>query len=176
MNIRLSSNVSAGQAIAEVRNVFERVIPSAPFEYKFVDQEYARKFASEERIGALSSVFSAFAIFISCLGLFGLSSFVVEQRTKEIGIRKVLGATVFQLWAKLSKEFLILVSAALTVSVPLAYYFTEAWLDSYHYRISFPPGVVLATATGTIAITMVTISLQTLKAAITNPVHSLRTE
>jgi putative ABC transport system permease protein len=152
------------------------VIPSAPFEYKFADEEYARKFASEERTGKLASIFAALAIFISCLGLFGLASFVAEQRTKEIGIRKVLGATVINLWRMLSKDFVALVLIACALSVPLSYYLMDEWLQKYPYRITLTVWTFLITCIAALTITLFTVSFQAIRAAISNPVRSLRSE
>src|SRR5688572_21575769 len=107
INIRINPQTSAAKALPAIEAVFKKIIPSAPFDYKFADQEYALKFVAEERVGKLASVFAVLAIFISCLGLFGLASFLAEQRTKEIGIRKVVGASVFNLWKMLSKDFVV---------------------------------------------------------------------
>ena len=109
IDIKLNPNKSAAESISKVEAVFKKLIPSAPFDYKFADKEFAAKFASETRVGQLSGVFAVLAIFISCLGLFGLASYMAEQRTKEIGVRKVLGASVFSLWKMLSKDFVVLV-------------------------------------------------------------------
>ena len=115
---------------------FHKVISTIPFDYKFVDEEYGLKFAEEERIGKLATFFAVLAIIISCLGLFGLVSYVAEQRTKEIGIRKVLGASVFSLWQLLSKQFVTLVIISCFIAVPLAWYFLNGWLQKYEYRIN----------------------------------------
>ena len=141
-----------------------------------MDTEYAEKFSAEERIGNLASFFAALAIFISCLGLFGLASFVAEKRTKEIGIRKVLGATIYNLWKMLSKEFVILVVVACAIAVPLAYYFLNNWLDNYEYRTAISWWVFAIAIGGALLITLLTVSFQAIKAAVANPVKSLRTE
>ena len=107
------------QRLPKIEAVFKKIIPTAPFDYKFADEEFAKKFSQEERIGKLASFFAILAIFISCLGLFGLASFVAEQRTKEIGIRKVVGASVFNVWQLLSKEFIILVIISCFIAIPL---------------------------------------------------------
>ena len=124
------------KALPKIEAVFKKLIPSVPFDYQFADEDYALKFAAEERIGKLAGFFTILAVFISCLGLFGLPSFVAEQRTKEIGIRKVLGASTFSLWRLLSNEFVALVIISLFIAVPVAYYFMHNWLQDYQYRAS----------------------------------------
>jgi len=156
--------------------IFRKLVPSVPFDYEFVDTEYAEKFAAEERIGNLASFFAALAIFISCLGLFGLASFIAEKRTKEIGIRKVLGATIYNLWKMLSKEFVVLVMVACFIAVPLAYYFLNQWLQKYEYRTEISWWVFAVAIGGALSITLLTVSFQAIKAAVANPVKSLRTE
>jgi putative ABC transport system permease protein len=176
INIRLRPDVSTNEALGKIEKVFRKIIPSAPFEYKFADQEYAFKFAAEERIGRLATVFAGLAIFISCLGLFGLASFMAEQRTKEIGIRKVLGATVLNVWRMLSRDFIMLVLVACALSFPLAYYFMNQWLEQYTYRIEIPLSTFIVTCIAAVVITLVTVSFQAIKAAVANPVKSLRSE
>jgi putative ABC transport system permease protein len=176
INLRLEPSVEVGDALPKIEAAFKKVIPSAPFDYKFADQEYATKFVAEERIGKLSTIFSALAILISCLGLFGLASFVAEQRTKELGIRKVLGATVPQLWKLLSKDFVLLVLIACTVAIPVSFYFMKNWLMQYEYRTGLPWYIFAGAATGALLITLLTVSFQAIKAAISNPVSSLRSE
>jgi putative ABC transport system permease protein len=141
-----------------------------------VDEDFGKKFASEERIGKLASFFAALAIFISCLGLFGLSSFVAEQRTKEIGVRKVLGASVFHLWAMLSKDFVILVLVSCSIAIPIAYYAMNEWLNDYEYKASIGTGLLVVVVLATMLITLLTVSFQAIKAALMNPVKSLKTE
>ena len=176
INVKINPKVSASEALPKIEAVFKKIIPSAPFEYKFADEEYAAKFAAEERIGKLASVFATLAIFISCLGLFGLASFVAEQRFKEIGVRKVLGATVVNLWALLSKDFVQLVVLSQLIASPLAYYFMHKWLMNYHYRTDISWWVFGITCLGALAITLLTVSYQSIKAATANPVKSLRSE
>ena len=156
--------------------VFKNVIPSATFDYRFVDEEYALKFAEEERIGKLASFFGILAIFISCLGLFGLASFVAEQRTKEIGIRKVLGASVPNLWRMLSGEFVVLIIVACLIAVPASYYFLSNGISRYDYRTEIAWWIFAAASSGALVITLATVSFQAVKAALANPVNSLRTE
>jgi ABC-type antimicrobial peptide transport system permease subunit len=176
INIRISPNAKTSEALQSIETTFKKVIPSIPFEYKFADVEYASKFAAEERIGKLSSVFTTLAIFISCLGLFGLASFVAEQRTKEIGIRKVVGASVFSLWKLLSKDFIVLVIISCLISIPIAYYFLTDWLQNYDYRTDISWWIFSASGLGAVLITLLTVSYQAVKAALMNPVNSLRSE
>lgn len=176
IHARINPKLSAGEALVKMGSVFKRVVPSVPFDYKFVDTEYGLKFAAEERVGKLATVFAALAIFISCLGLFGLASFVAEKRTKEIGIRKVLGATVHNLWQMLSKDFVVLVIIACLIASPLAYYFLSQWLQKYEYRTEISWWIFAVSIGGALLITLLTVSFQAIRAAIANPVKSLRTE
>jgi putative ABC transport system permease protein len=176
INVKINPNVSASEALPKIEAVVKKIIPSAPFEYKFADEEYAAKFAAEERIGKLAGVFATLAIFISCLGLFGLASFVAEQRFKEIGVRKVLGATVVNLWALLSKDFVQLVILSQLIASPVAYYFMHEWLMNYHYHTDISWWVFGITSFGALIITLLTVSYQSIKAATSNPVKSLRSE
>ncbi len=174
--LKLSSNRSVSQSIATIESVFKKHIPSAPFSYKFAYEEFGKKFASEERIGKLAGSFAVLAIFLSCLGLFGLASFTAEQRTKEIGVRKVLGASVLNLWSLLSKDFLMLVIIACLIASPIAYYYLSDWLNDYQYRTEISWWVFAGSGVGALIITLVTVSFQTVKAALVNPVKSLRSE
>jgi ABC-type antimicrobial peptide transport system permease subunit len=176
LNIKINPGVSAAAALHKIEAVFKKLIPTAPFDYKFVDDEYNAKFGAEERVGKLSSLFAVLAIFISCLGLFGLASFVAEQRTKEIGIRKVLGATVAGLWQMLSKDFVLLVIISCFIAAPISYYFMNEWLQKYTYRTEISWWIFAASAAGALTITLLTVSFQAIKAALMNPVKSLKTE
>ena len=153
-----------------------RFNPAFPFEYKFADEEYAKKFNYEELVGNLATIIAVLAIFISCLGLFGLASFTAEQRVKEIGVRKVLGASVFNLWGLLSKDFVILVLAPCAIAIPIAWYFMNQWLSTYTFKTTIRPGVFLVVVFLSVLITLITVSFQAIKAAVANPVKSLRTE
>lgn len=175
-NIKLKANMSTSTAIEKVGEVFKRFNPGSPFDYKFVDEEYSQKFASEERIGKLATFFAVLAIFISCLGLFGLASFVAEQRTKEIGVRKVLGASVLNLWQLLSKDFVYLVLISCGIAIPIAYYYLNNWLKNYDYRTEISWWIFALSALGALVITLLTVSYQAIKAATVNPVKSLKTE
>jgi putative ABC transport system permease protein len=176
INIKLKSTEATNTALAKVGDVFKKLNPSAPFDYKFVDKEFAKKFDTDERIGKLSAVFAILAIFISCLGLFGLASFVAEQRTKEIGVRKVLGASVTNLWQLLSKDFVFLVLIASVLAIPISYYFLHSWLQKYEYHTHISWWVFAVAALGAVLITLLTVSYQAIKAALMNPVKSLKTE
>ena len=121
VDIKIKPTVSATAALPKIEAVFRSIVPSAPFDYKFVDEEYGKKFSQEQLVGKLAAFFTVLAILISCLGLFGLASFVAEQRTKEIGVRKVIGASVFNIWNLLSKEFVLLVCISLIIASPIAY-------------------------------------------------------
>jgi putative ABC transport system permease protein len=174
--IRLNPKKSTREALSKIEAVFKQYDPGSPFEYKFTDEVYAKKFATEERVGKLAGFFTLLAIFISCMGLFGMASFMAEQRTKEIGVRKVLGASVFSLWRLMSTDFIVLVSIALLIAIPTAYYFMHGWLQDYKYRAELSWWIFGATAVGAIAITLLTVSYQSIKAALMNPVKSLKTE
>lgn len=176
VNIRLNGNMGTEKALNIIGAAFKTYSPAAPFDYKFADQEYATKFANEEQIGKLASCFAGLAIFISCLGLFGMAAFMAEQRVKEIGVRKVLGATVFNLWQLLSKDFVVLVIIAVLIASPTAYYFMNKWLLGYQYRTSIGSWIFIAAAAGALTITLLTVSYQGIKAALANPVKSLRSE
>ena len=156
--------------------MFKKYNPGSPFDYQFTDDEYAKKFSDEERIGKLASILAFIAIFISSLGLFGLASFVAEQRTKEIGVRKVLGASVFNLWRMLSKDFVVLVIISCALATPISWYFMYGWLKNYKYHTDISLWIFLAACIGAMTITILTVSAQAIKAALANPVKSLRSE
>lgn len=174
--IRLKDGVDVKKALAVIQPIVEKYNPAYPFDYKFTDEEFDNKFRNEKQVGRLSGIFAVLAIFISCLGLFGLASFMAERRTREIGVRKVLGASVPQLWLLLSKEFILLVVISCLIASPLAWYFMNGWLQKYYYRISISPLVFASTAVLAIVITLATVSFQAIKAAVSSPVKSLRTE
>jgi len=176
LNIRVKPNVAMSQAVPKIEAAFRKVVPAVPFDYSFVDRDYARKFAAEERIGKLSGFITLLAILISCLGLFGLASYMAEQRTREIGVRKVLGASVGNLWYLLSKEFVVLVLIAMCISVPVSWSFMQNWLENFKYRAEMSWWIVGATGLMVLLITLMTISFHTIKAALMNPVKSLRSE
>ncbi len=173
---RLAKNAKPHTAMEKIGKIFDKYNPAYPYEYKFVDQEYASKFNLEVLVGKLAGVFAGLAIFISCLGLFGLAAYVAEQRTKEIGIRKVLGASVAQVWLMLSRDFILLVVISCVIASPVAFYYLHNWLEKYTYRVSIGVGVFIASGVTAIIITLFTISFQAIKAALANPVKSLRSE
>lgn len=175
-NLRLNPERSASENMKTIEKVFKKNFPNLPFKYEFVDAEFNEKFASEERIGNLSGIFTGLAILISCLGLFGLASFVAEQRTKEIGVRKVLGASVQNLWAMLSKDFVWLVFISLFIASPIAWYFMSGWLDKFEYRTDLSWWVFAIAGAGALVITLLTVSFQAIKAALMDPIKSLRSE
>ena len=176
MLIKVNPKMSAHDALGKIETICKTYSPSVPFSYRFADDEYARKFTTEERIGKLVSSFSMLAIFISCLGLFGMASFMAEQRVKEIGVRKVLGASVFGLWRLMSRDFVSLIIIALFIATPVAYYFMHGWLQHYTYRAELSWWIFALTGAGAIIITLLTISYQSIRAALANPVKSLRSE
>jgi ABC-type antimicrobial peptide transport system permease subunit len=176
IDIRVNPKVPMQAALGAIEQVVKKYKPDDPFEYRFVDEEYAKKFDNEKRIGKLATSFAILAIFISCLGLFGMASFMAEQRTKEIGVRKVLGASVFNLWGLLSKEFVVLVSISLLIAIPLASYFMDKWLQNFTYRAGLSWWIFAAAGMGALVITLLTVSSQAIRAALTNPVKALRSE
>jgi putative ABC transport system permease protein len=176
LHIRINPAVSARVALPKIEAAVKKAVPTALFDYKFADEEYARKFEQEERIGKLSSVFSILAIFISCLGIFGLASFVAAQRTREIGIRKVLGASVASVWQMLSKDFVVLVIISCLIATPIGYYLMSNWLEKFEYRTGMPWWIFLLTFALAVLITILTVSYQAIRVAMMNPVKSLRAE
>ena len=176
INIKVKPTVGIAAAIQKIGDVFAKVNPAVPFEFKFSDELAAKTYESEVLIGKLSTFFAFLAIFISCLGIFGLASFIAEQRTKEIGVRKVLGASVFNVWRLLSKDFIILVIISFIIAAPIAWYFMHDWLKNYDYHATINWWIYAATCAGTLIITLGTVSFQAIRAALINPVKSLRTE
>jgi len=174
--IRINPNVSTHEALLEIKKSLATLLPSVPFHYTFADDNYNVKFKSEERIGVLAAIFSFLAIGINCLGLLGLASFTAEQRTKEIGIRKVLGASVVQIWQMLSKEFVLLVILSCIIALPLSYWLMNNWLENYEYRTGISWYVFAFSLGATVLITIITVSFQAIKAGVSNPVRSLRAE
>ncbi len=176
VHVRINPNMSVSKALQEIETVFKKHNSSTPFEYSFIDTEFAEKYEAEERVGNLSGVFAILAVFISCLGLFGLASFVAEQRTKEIGIRKVLGASVSNLWRMLSSDFVLLVVISCFLAAPIAYFYLKDWLLSYEYHTEISWWIFVAAGAGALVLTLLTVSFQAVKAALANPIKSLRTE
>jgi ABC-type antimicrobial peptide transport system permease subunit len=176
VSLKVNPDRSTHEALAKIESVFKKYVPGMPFDYQFADDQYAQKFNNEVRIGKLASVFAVLAIAISCLGLFGLASFVAEQRTKEIGIRKIAGASVYHLWGMLSKDFVALVFISCFIAIPIAYYYLDSWLEQYRYRIEISWWIFVVTSIGAMVITLLTVSFQAIRAAMMNPVKSLRSE
>jgi len=176
VHVRLNDNANMTEALKKVEQAFRKAVPDQPFEYRFADDEYNKKFAYEERVGKLASVFAVLAIVISCLGLFGMAVFMTERRTKEIGVRKVVGASVFSLWGMMSKEFMILVGLSFVIASPLAFYGLNRWMESFIYRAEISWDVFLLTGIGSAGLTLATVSWQLLRAAHRNPVHALKSE
>lgn len=174
--IRIAPQANMEEAISSIRSVMKKNNPAYPFEYKFVDDQYNDRFASETLIGRLSRVFAALAILISCLGLFGLAAYTAERRTREIGIRKVLGASVTGITRLLSKEFLQLVAIAALIAFPLAWWAMHQWLQNYSYHITIQWWVFVVAGALAVLIALLTIGFQSVKAALMNPVKSLRNE
>jgi ABC-type antimicrobial peptide transport system permease subunit len=173
---RLSPTIKTSDALEKLTPIFNKYNPAYPYSYEFADASYANKFNLEILLGKLAGLFAGLAIFISCLGLFGLAAYMAEQRTKEIGIRKVLGASISQLCLMLTKVFIVLVLISCGIASPLALYFLQNWLQQYSYRITIGPGVFLMAAGTAIVITVITVSFQAIKAALANPVKSLHSE
>jgi ABC-type antimicrobial peptide transport system permease subunit len=176
LHVRLNPANPVSDNLAAMEKVFAKHNPDFPFQYTFVDQEYAAKFQSEKRIGMLTLWFSGLAIFISCLGLFGLAAFMAEQRMKEISVRKVLGASSSRVVALLTTDFVKLVLIALLVAIPISWYFMDHWLEDFAYRIELNIWIFLAVALITLVIAALTVSSQALKAAWSNPVDALKGE
>ncbi|GAO41533.1 ABC transporter permease [Flavihumibacter petaseus] len=173
---RLADKVPAATAISKLTAIFNRYNPSFSYDYSFADHDYAQKFNLEQMIGKLSGIFALLAICISCLGLFGLAAYMAEQRNKEIGIRKVLGASVGQVWMLLSKDFAILVFISILISTPVAWYFLQHWLSGYDYRVTIGAEVFIIAGILALLITLATVSFQSVRAALANPVSSLKDE
>jgi hypothetical protein len=174
--LRVPAGKDMPTALDECKKVFTRFSPAEPFNYTFADQAYAGKFGDEQRIGRLAGVFATLAILISCLGLFGMASFMAEQRIREIGVRKVLGASVLHLWGLLSRQFVALVCLSLLIAMPLSGWFMHSWLQGYTYRSGMPWWIFALAATGALLITLLTASYQAIRAAMANPVEALRSE
>jgi putative ABC transport system permease protein len=164
------------ETLAFIQNKWKELDPEHPFEYSFMEETFDAIYRSEEKLGRIFSTFSLLAVFIASLGLFGLALFMVEQRTKEIGIRKVLGASGEKIFVLLTKEFSILVLCANAFAWPVAYILMQSWLKNFAYRINIGPWIFLLSALFALAIALLTISFQAVKAAVSNPIDSLRYE
>ncbi len=173
--VRIAPN-NASQAVAEIQSVWKKILPGNPLEYNFLDDTFNELYKEDRQTSFLIFVFSIIAIVISSLGLFGLATFTAEQRTKEIGIRKVLGATVSNITGLLSKDFVKLVFIAILIASPIAFWAMNKWIQNFAYRIDISWWIFIAAGLMALAIALITISFQAIKAAIANPVKSLRTE
>ncbi|HXB34641.1 MAG TPA: FtsX-like permease family protein, partial [Puia sp.] len=176
LNIRINPTMGIHAAMEKIERICKAYAPKVPFVFNFADERYAQKFGAEERVGKLAGFFAILAIFISCLGLFAMAAYMAEQRNKEIGVRKVLGASVFGLWRLMSKEFVRLVFISVGIAIPLAYYFMHGWLQNYNYRTGLSWWIFALAALGAVLITLLTVSYQSIKAALMNPVKSLRSD
>jgi len=176
MAVRYRPNVNLSRALENTGDVMKAANPGFPFEYHFADKDFDAVFSSETLIGKLAGVFSMLAIFISCLGLFGLAAYTAERRTKEIGIRKVLGASVAGLTGLLAKEFLQLVTVSCIIAFPVAWWFMTSWLQGYAYRTTIQWWMFGLAGLISLLIALITVSFQAIKAAVANPVKSLKTE
>jgi ABC-type antimicrobial peptide transport system permease subunit len=176
LTMRIKSHANLALALPAIEKVIKANNPGYPFEYKFVDAEFGKIFKTETLIGKLAGIFSILAIFISCLGLFGLAAYTAERRTKEIGVRKVLGASTQGLAALLSKDFLLLVAISCLIAFPIAWRIMKNWLQSFTYRVDIHWTVFVFSGVLALLIAVLTVSFQAVKAAVANPVKSLRTE
>jgi len=176
VNFRLNPDLSQAEALLKAETVFKKYNPEYPFEYSFADDYYNRKFGNEKKTALLAGLFAALTILISCLGLFGLAAYMAENRTKEIGIRKVLGASTVGITLLMSKEFVRLVVLSIIIASPIAIYIVDKWLQSFNYRVPLAVSVFVITAGTAVLIAVLTVSFQAVKAAMANPVNSLRSE
>jgi putative ABC transport system permease protein len=164
------------KTVSLIKEKWEKLLPQKPFDFFFLDDSFDSQYRAEERMGRLTLRFSLLAIFIGCLGLFGMASYTTEQRTKEIGIRKVLGASSISIVRMLSKEYLVLVAVGNLIAWPVAYFLVKSWLDDFAYRTALAPWIFVTAALLSLAVSLLTVSYQSLKAAVSNPSDSLRYE
>jgi putative ABC transport system permease protein len=176
MNIKFNNENTTAQNIASSEKIFKKYNPAYPFEYHFIDEEYARKFSDQQLVATLAALFAGLTIFISCLGLFGLATYMAENRIKEVGVRKILGASITNIATLLSRDFVKLVFLAIVIASPIAWYLMEKWLQGFDFRIHIRWSVFVLAGTTAIGIALITVSFQAIKAAIANPVTSLRSE
>jgi ABC-type antimicrobial peptide transport system permease subunit len=176
ISVRLNKGVQPQKALAAIEPIVKKFSPSTLFDYTFADKEFGKKFLTEELISKITNIFAGLAIFICCLGLAGLASFTIEKRIKEIGIRKVLGASVSQLLLMISKEFLKLVLLAFVIAVPLTWWAMSNWLEKYDFRISISPWIFIGVGGIILTLTLVVVSVNILSAAMRSPVKSLKSE
>ncbi len=176
MYIRFNPENATKNNLAQAEHIFKKYNAAYPFDFKFVDEQYAHQFNNEERTKTMAGLFAALAIFISCLGLFGLSAYTAESRVKEIGVRKVLGASAASIVKLLSLDFVKLVGIAILISTPVAWYIMHKWLQDYSYKTTIRIEIFIWAGSLAIFIALLTVSYQSVKAAFANPVRSLKTE
>jgi putative ABC transport system permease protein len=174
--VRMKPDADLKQSLATVQHIIQKYDPASPFEYSFVNEEFNKKFATENQVAKLAGIFAGLAILISCLGLFGLTMFMVERRSKEISIRKILGASASNIWLLLSQEFVWLVSIACVIAAPLAWWSMSKWLEKYDYRIQISWPVFVIAGLTAVIVALLTVSTQAVKASVSNPVDRLRGE
>src|SRR6185312_645814 len=174
--IRLNSNNSIAKNLEIATKIFKKYNPAYPFNYQFVDTAYRQKFNDQQQTGKLAALFACLTVFISCLGLFGLASYMAENRSKEIGIRKVLGASVISITRMLAREFVILVLIAIAIATPVAFLATHKWLQDFTYRISIGWLTFIIAGLSAVVIAVLTVSFRSVRAAMANPVDSIRSE
>ncbi|HCU44963.1 MAG TPA: ABC transporter permease, partial [Sphingobacterium sp.] len=176
MVVRTNPSLPIDHNLKQMEEILKKFNPAYPFEYKFVDQQFATKFKEQQQTAQLALIFSGLAIFISCLGLLGLASYIAELRTKEIGIRKVLGASVTGITAMLSRDFVKLVLIAILLASPIAWWTMNKWLEDFSYRIEIQWWIFAVAGIAALTIAILTVSTQAIRAANTNPVKTLRDE
>ena len=176
LNIKFSNKNTTADNLAAAEKIFRKYNPAYPFEYHFIDEEYAKKFSDQQQTETLAALFAGLTILISCLGLFGLATYMAENRIKEVGVRKILGASVTSIAGLLSKDFVTLVVISIFMASPIAWYFMKQWLTGFEYRIQISWYVFVLAGVAAIGIALITVSFQAIKAAVANPVKSLRTE
>ena len=176
LQLNTESIASMGTAVDKVRNSWNQIYPNDPFDHFFLDDHFNEQYEAEQRLGNITLIFAAFAILIACLGLFGLASYIITTRTKEIGVRKVLGASVTGIVTLLSRDFIQLVLIAFIIAIPIAYYFMDSWLQDFAYRIELQWWMFALAGVIAIGIALLTVSVQSVKAALANPINSLRNE
>jgi ABC-type antimicrobial peptide transport system permease subunit len=176
VSIRLKDDANLQKSLASMEKIFNQYNPAFPFTYSFVDEEFSKKFVNEQLISRITNIFAGLAIFICCIGLAGLASFTIEKRTREIGIRKVLGASVQQLLALISQEFLKLVVIAFVIAVPISWWLMHNWLENYDFRVQITWWLFCSVGLLVLLLALVVVCANTMKAALRNPVTTLRTE
>ncbi|MGK7390540.1 MAG: ABC transporter permease [Candidatus Cyclobacteriaceae bacterium M2_1C_046] len=174
INIKLPGNIPVSEALNGIEKIYKKHNSSTPFSYEFADQQFALKYKDEKQVGELAGTFALFAILISCMGLFGMSVYSMELRIKEISIRKVLGAPIFNLWSLLTKDFVVLIAIACVIALPLSHFVLENWLEQYGYKTDLPWWIFASAGLVSVLIATLVISFQTLKTALINPVETLK--